>query len=376
MRREDLKFLEKLYPEPGGERQFNSAIGADVPHAGELTSVILIELDENNFGIPFFHNLPVHERILISDYLYQCVSSIEVNLAEAKLHYLEWRDYTEQISRRYADIVGVDNGQVFTKMAPSVCALDDLPNAFEKLHVCGFFRAIGSALDCIGGTMVALLGLPCPLRSASLGAARGAMKNLGTPTTRAKAYQADFANYLETEINKSKPANWPDWSMQYRNMFVHRGRRTSMGHFNRSKVLLYDNHGNEVPRVETASHLSVDPDKSDIEAMIYNRTIILDEEAEITLTGVFKNTRDLLENICEKLLLTWQERKADPSLIAQPASQWKPDFKNAGFQGFAPETESLEMDMLVGHPTMMKRLKAASALDHQRNLWQGTDWVK
>ena len=377
MREQELKRLEKLYPESqDADQHFNSAIGADIPSARKLAKTIFAELNEITFGIPFLNDLPVQERILISDYLYQCASSIETNLVEAKLHYFEWLDYSQQISRRYADVVSVRNGQIDTKMPPSTTAIDDLPNAFEKLHVCGFFRAIGSAFDCLGGTIIGTLGLPCSLRKSDLGSARRALKKLDTADTPGKKLQLDFGTFLESVLTSGKCPEWLGWAMQYRNMFVHRGRRMSVGTFAAKEPLLYDGDGNVVPRVETVSHLSIDPDLSEIEAMISSRTIVLNERAEVTLDGIFKNSRDSLESVCERLLKVWTMRKTDPPLISQPATQWKADFKNSDFGGFQPDTEPLSIDAIISNPIMKKRLMSAAALDPQRHLWKGSDWEK
>jgi hypothetical protein len=90
MREEEINALSEPYiiQERGEvDRRFNSAIGADVPSAAQLTREILHDLDETSFGVSWWKSLNTEERILISDYLYQCANSIEINLGEAKLQY-------------------------------------------------------------------------------------------------------------------------------------------------------------------------------------------------------------------------------------------------------------------------------------------------
>src|SRR5258708_23007131 len=98
MRDEDIKRLSEPYEHPRVDidRRFHSAIGADVPHAGILVREILADINRSTRGITWWGSTPVHERTLIGDYLYQCAFGIEVNLAEAKLHYMEFLDAREK----------------------------------------------------------------------------------------------------------------------------------------------------------------------------------------------------------------------------------------------------------------------------------------
>src|SRR5688500_17737213 len=87
MRDEDRKKLSEPYQTErlGIDRRFHSAIGADVPNAGVLVREIYSDLSRATMGVSWWDAVPIHERALISDYLYQCAFGIEVNLAEAKL---------------------------------------------------------------------------------------------------------------------------------------------------------------------------------------------------------------------------------------------------------------------------------------------------
>ena len=77
MRQEDINRFNEPYPDRRTDldQRFSSALGADVPHATKLTEEIF-----SDFGYSRLWNfwwaqlLPDHERILISDYLYQYLS--------------------------------------------------------------------------------------------------------------------------------------------------------------------------------------------------------------------------------------------------------------------------------------------------------------
>ena len=157
MRQEDVNKLDEPYTNSrvDTDRRFHSSIGADIPSAGVLVKEIFGDLDTQSFGIYWWASVNVEERILISDYLYQCAESIETNLVEAKLHYLEWLHARERHNERIADVISrTPYGEIQGQMPPSKAPIDDLPNKLEGMHVCGFFRAIGSSLDCLGGAII------------------------------------------------------------------------------------------------------------------------------------------------------------------------------------------------------------------------------
>jgi len=162
MRQEEINKLKEPYTQPksGLDRRFESAIGADVPSAGELVREILNDLDTQTFGISWWKSVPVEERVLISDYLYQCAEGIEKNLVEAKLHYFEWIDARDRTNDFIVDSIKTDpNGMPYQKLPPVKAPIDELPYKLETMHLCGFFQAIGSSLDCLGGAIIGVLGL-------------------------------------------------------------------------------------------------------------------------------------------------------------------------------------------------------------------------
>jgi len=157
VRQEEISNLNEPYTNPRVEidRRFNSSIGADVPSASQLVKEIFNDLDEASFGISWWKSVAPEQRILIGDYLYACADGIERNLAEAKLHYWEWLDARDRQNKRIADVIKrYPNGELGIKTPPSCAPIDDMPSKLEELHICGFFRAIGSSLDCLGGAII------------------------------------------------------------------------------------------------------------------------------------------------------------------------------------------------------------------------------
>lgn len=378
MRREDVQRLSQPYSSGHTEldERFPSALEADIPHARALVREVFNDLSTTSFGISWWATLlPDHERILISDYLYQCVNGIELNLVEAKLHYLEWLDARDKENDRIADMASInDLGQIVAKAPPALKPMDEMPNNIEKLHVCGFFRAIGSSFDCLGSAIIGVLGLKVPLRKSDINKARDILKRTADDGTPAARIWLEFRDQLEELIKSSGPEDWLEWSTQYRNMFVHRGRRLVINHLTGRKPILYDIRGYPIPRMTSTVHLAKYPDKSDIEAMILGPVTVLNEDAEITLSGVFKSSRELLEAVGEGLVEVWKERRQTPVLISQPISQWNAVSKPCGFKGYKPSTPPLTMEFIMSHPILYRRMLAASADDSHRPLWNGSKW--
>jgi len=376
MRQEDINVLSKPYTHDKQEidRRFHSALGADAPSAGNLVREIFGDLSPDSFGISWWTATPVEQRILISDFLYQCANGVELNLIEAKLHYMEWLDAREKKSAKDANFfsLGLD-GTLQAKVPPARAPIDNLLNKLEGMHLCGFFRAIGSSLDCWGATMVGVLGLDTPLRRSSIRAVGTVLSRVEDTGTAGSKFQLDFRGFFETVKNDTGPEDWLVWVDQYRNMFVHRGRRYISEEFLTRENLLVDLSGRWIPRVRSVLHLAKHPDKSDAEAMIKKDTLV-NEDADITLRGIFGSCRELDELVCERLLSIWKARRSNPALINQPASQWDADFKPCKFVGYHPEAGRLDFDWNLVHPVLHRRMQSAALEGTTRTLWRNSKW--
>jgi hypothetical protein len=377
MRKQELNKLNEPYTAPKDhiDRRFESAIGAVIPSASKLAIEILGDLDEQSFGISWWPSVPVEQRILIGDYLYQCADGIVTNLVEARLHYWEWVEAREKTNDRIADSIKIDPlGNPYQKLPPALAAIDELPYKQEAMHICGFFRSIGSTLDCLGGVIIGVLGLTTSLRKNDILRARSALVKIKNPKTDGEQLQAQFREFLEAEIHRNGPENWLEWADQYRNMFVHRGRRLTTNLTLRREGLLYNPQGEEILRATSSLHLAKHPDKSDIEALI-RKDMVLDEDADITFRGVFQSCRDLNEAVCERLLCIWNDRRKNPALIVQPRTQWDMNIRPCAFAGYDSNAEPFDADEITGHPVFRHRMLAAAADDaHFNQVWTNSIW--
>jgi hypothetical protein len=122
-------------------------------------------------------------------------------------------------------------------------------------------------------------------------------------------------------------------------------------------------------------HLVREPDKSDAEGFMHSN-VVLNEDADVTLRGIFKSCRDMEEAICERLVAIWRQRRADPSLIEQPATQWDSTFKSCSFTGYDLNAEPIEKDMVLGSGVMLDRVISSGTVDSRLAMWKNSPWDK
>ena len=188
--------------------------------------------------------------------------------------------------------------------------------------------------------------------------------------------QARFAGRLEASILSAGPTGWLDWTLDFRNMLVHRGRRLEHGQVLRRTPVLLGPDGEELLRARRVGHLPRDPARSDVEVLLEGNTrFLLTEEAGRTLNGLIGSTRNLIEALAEELLTLWHWRRVHPDALPPPAAQWKdgPAHNSTGFNGYAPGSLGLEPGMGITHPITARRIRAAALDDTDRPQWSKFD---
>jgi len=86
-----------------------------------------------------------------------------------------------------------------------------LPHELSVLHVGGFLRAVGSALDCLGSTMIGVLALPTSILKGDLGIARRVLNDTPKGTPR-QTLHIEFAEFLDEVIKNAGPDGWLEWA--------------------------------------------------------------------------------------------------------------------------------------------------------------------
>jgi hypothetical protein len=365
MKAEILGQLARPYHEALSERGgFAIAIGAAVPGVQTLVREILDDLDEQAGGVGWWSPYPDRDRrILISDHLVECVSTIETNFQEARLHLWELEDFDAQISEQISRAVSADRQGRFAGMhLPRMeSPLEDLPNAMSELHAAGFARAIGSVLDCMASAIVGIVGLPLNILTADLG--RLVKKYDHGKPFPGPAWSSSFHSILHQQLQAVGPPGWYAWALGFRNMLVHRARRTRLFKVVPRQIPLVDQHDFPIVLSHAVRLLPREPALSDVETLRSDQSMldVLTEHESVTLGGIFESTRALVEVVGRELLSIWKARRFEPDAVQQPTAQWPsvPSGSPCGFAGYAPGSEVVTPDRLHMHPDAVRRIRAA-----------------
>lgn len=369
MRKYDLKRLQTPYTSPPDDPdRFARAIGADIPSLRRLEALVFDDLSETSWGVSWWLGYALGEkaRIAISDYLVVSCQSVIDNLGEARLHLMELADVDEREDHFMRDVldVGADGRLRGMKSPPRTCAEDDLWHELGELHVAGALRGLASTLDCLAAVLVGVLALDVKIKKASFSDPK-VLKGLDIS---ANPVHVKHAHRIRRAIERAGPDGWIDWALAYRHMLLHRARRFVGKKVEPRGAALWRGDGGIVALARVVRHLAVDPESSDIEALVSNANVpVLGEPANETLEGVFHSTLGACRDIGEVLVDVWKERKANPADLPQPAKQW-PDFGGGkrAFRGYKSNGAPLRIDQINVDPRTVKRLRAA-ALDGSRS---------
>jgi hypothetical protein len=378
MNREDHARLSEPYESDGTDVSYRLArrIGVYVDEVIQLEEAIVADLDETVFGIGWWAPEPgTKRRILISDYLYQCCHSIQQNLSEAGIHLMEARAAWQVEESRIAKGLRSSRDAHPSYEPPAITApSDELHAELFWMHVAGMMRAVGSVLDCIGGVAVGVGGLRTSILKADLPVVFERCAKLAGASA-GERLQQQLARELRRTLESAGPPDWWRWATDYRNMLVHRGRRTrkSGGHLVHSAIV--DAGGRPVARLRSAALLPRDPSRSDVEVMLHlGNADYLTEDGLVTLQGVLASIKSAATGAAICLHDVWRQRRAAPSLILQPREQWKDVQPSAApFQGFAPDTSGLGFGQLFVSPVAIRRLRAAALTAELREKWKEFD---
>ena len=376
MRTSDRQRLSEPFREGGDvERETTRALDVVLPNVERLDAEIFGDLREvAPHGIFWWSELPAERRVLIGDQLYACVQSITTNMVEAQLHFLELLDWAERTGTRVETVCDAEAGGVRVVAVRPSSAMEVLAPWSAALHVAGVIRALASALDCLAGAIVGVVGLRAKILKADFKAVRRVLRGkTGDRADERSGYdvlQEGFAETLEERIDAAGPRGWVDWMLDYRNMLVHRGRRIQIGQLVPRlgpHAVGRDGTGtSEGAGVRTVQHLPRDPARSDVEVHrgVGDPTaLVLTEDARGTVAGLVGSTGALIEDVVAALLVVWDDRRRNAGTMGQPDCQWGSTSDVTGFPGYQPDECPLgSADVAMMNPLVARRLGAASVL--------------
>jgi hypothetical protein len=384
MRDQDLKRLEQPYPtEPNGtpKSDFHAALGLTLTNLRRLDAAVRGDLDFNAFGIGWWRQqneptLQLQQRILVSDYLIAALDGVEQNLEDLALHFLELQGAWEQDAEFIRDAFNVAHGGPPMKSPPRKRPIDDLIGARINIHMNGVFRAAGSVVDCLASVVVGVTALEENILRADWAALiTRVLKNLQESQDEGRKLQLGVRDEI-TRLLASGATDWDQWSNDYRNMLVHRGKRTSLSWLKREAHLV-DATGNPIVRAVPVQLLCTDPELSEIEAFTLQDKVlfVFNENAQVTITGLVRDVEALVEGVSQHLVSVWERRRANPQLLPQPVQRQWPKVrrrKRRSFAGYKPGETPFEMQALTVNPRYLDRLKAAAVgADLGGRVWDG-----
>jgi hypothetical protein len=384
--------LESTFDQPiapkdaaDAERLFEQRASVHVAAAHELLHEIASDLDPQNCGIGWWAPYPDDKRrIFIADYLVQCASSVVGNLVEAALHVLEAESAHKAVSAQMAHSLkvagrGATGYNLEFAFPPATSLTDLLPNKEFDLHVAGFFRAIGSTMDTLAAVAVGVGGFEKDILQIHFRKLFLDLKASPPPRTAGGQFQRRISEVIDDAVKNAAPAGWLDWALDYRNMLVHRGRRTRVWNVEpESGSPVLDPRGLPIPRARMVYHLARDPKNSDIQAYfgassepsrLWN---LLEEDGTKALRRTLEAVTFIVNKTCQILVGVWRERRDAPGALRQPKAQWpnvavQPD----QFAGFEPGSARLQPQALQSSPLEARRVGAAAVLnDAQRSRWR------
>jgi hypothetical protein len=380
MRPTDRARLSEPYPENTDppDAAAMAALGKELPQWAALETEILADFTEQPpWGIGWWAPDPgTSRRILIADQLHCYATSVAGNMTEAALHWLEFLDASDRDSARFVDAVKMENGRPTIEAPRARSPLEQLGPEFVRIHQAGIIRALASALDCLAGVIIGVAALPTSILQADFDRARTRLGKITGAANDGEKMQAHFSARLEASIVASGPPGWLDWTLDFRNMLVHRGRRFEYGQFVPRTPALFGADGRPVLRARRVTHLPRDPGRSDVEVFLDTPwTMVVGEERERTLQGLIGSTKSLLETTAKALLELWQWRRDHAASLRQPVAQWPNgrSTQSTGFNGYAPRTLELAPGMAMVHPVAARRFRSAALDDPARPQWATFD---
>ena len=348
------------------------------PHLSALADEVWEDLDPEHFGLKWMKGDSA-VRILLSDHLAGALESVGSNLNDAAYHLSAFETASSAVER--ATLVHLrrnwQKGEPL-ELSPSLTKRIDRHYLEFDTNISVFFRATGGSMDNLGVVIAIIGALPVELVQTFT------WRQLWAPDANGKssstsAEQDGLREWVRLAGQAAGPPGWLDWTLDLREMVVHRPRRIWL-----TRIIADPNRDGRPLRAHHHLMLPREPGLTNIEIMREGGDLagaLLSEPAQTTMAGVIDSTRRLVDACCAYLLSLYERRRAEPSLLQQPSSQWRmgsitPRRHAQPFVGYevgSVDPPSIE-DSKHLHPALGERLQAgAVANDEARAQWP--DWL-
>jgi hypothetical protein len=357
MLEKDTKRLKVAYPGPmrpedPGLLRLAGPLGLDLRKPVQLGDEIVADLDSRVYGIGWwqeYQDIDTKTRIFLSDYLVACARAVPGNLVEARVEHLEL-NHAEDDYRKWMERGVKPDGKFAFK--PPRGPYEELSYLRVETHLAGMLRAWGSALDCVGGCIIGVAGLPADLVRADLKTARDSLRAPAQGSLVLRQLQAD----LERAEAQAGPPGWREWLLGMRNTVVHRGRRT----------VTWSSVVDATGLTGFTLRLPVSPEMTDVKGAVsadgYIAASFAAPAAEM-LDQLGSTVGTYISDACGILGDLWRKRRADPALLAQSPRQRSPPRAAAPepvFHGFPNLTQTPDPTTVDVGTEAAARLNAAA----------------
>ncbi len=329
--------------------------GVEVPCHKTLTDVLKAEFDPVQWGYAQLSDLGDEDlRAVTSDQILTTADAVSDNLMEAQLHSEELKDLFDQL--RYPNANTVVN--------------ETLRSFQLNMHVAGFFRAIGSALDCLAAYSIGTLRLPYSITKAAF----NNLRFCKPPKSHSVQQQNAWESFFHT-INRhigSQPDGWLDWTLGMRNMSIHRARQShyltpEAKHPDEPSLAVVgkDSQALVLEKLKFMAHLPTRPTLPEMQALITRKgmtSLWLGESCDVTTSGILQLTTGMIEDVAQLLSEKWAEAAPSPRSYPSP-SNWKLDSSAPDmFKGITGSEPELSIDEIRTSSVLSMRVQLAEAV--------------
>jgi hypothetical protein len=331
--------------------QFLSQMGVQTARLHALIDRLRTDFLAEEGGYRAFHDLPLLQRAIISDQVLGAAQATGTNLGETRMY--------EQ-----------DLGELLTGGVPF--AEPSVEERERQVRVdmafVGFFRAIGSCLDCLTAVTTGVLRLPFSIRRASF----TQLLNLSDRDTTNEPWWTALKTLVDTRSDD--PPGWLRWTLEMRNAYMHRARLMN----------LYLQRETKVPELALPSHVFREvllerarfeayfrrrPWLPDLQHLADSRALsdaIVTEPAIQTARGLFETTNGLVEDLAELLMNAWVDVEFK---IPSPREEWAIESPlEVDFSGFASAPLPKNLSAMAINPRDAERVALATRLQQEKLL--------